>query len=258
MTNEDGDAAAPGDTVRFKTDNCEFADERSSRVLTSERTVGDGHADDNTTAVVTLDCSGKSAKVGTATVSASVDRASDSDVYAEDLVVTLVGKADKLTLTPTTSMDSMVCGDVRLIDINVADVNGAAVANGTEVIVSTNFGGVLAGTTTGSFAPSSAMVSTTDGAVSVYLITSDTHVGDYAVVGTTGLVIGYLAMACGPMEAEMADAADADAAAITPPSTGDAGLAGTSGSSWMLLAIAGVLASVMVAVGKGMPSFFRR
>ena len=52
--------------------------------------------------------------------------------------------------------------------------------------------------------------------------------------------------------------ADADAAAITPPTTGNAGLAETSGSSWMLLAIAGVLASVMVAVGKGMPSFFRR
>ena len=29
-------------------------------------------------------------------------------------------------------------------------------------------------------------------------------------------------------------------------------------ASWMLLAIAGALASVMVAVGKGMPSFFRR
>ena len=41
--------------------------------------------DDDTTAEVTLDCSEKSAaKVGTATVSASVDRASDSDVYAED------------------------------------------------------------------------------------------------------------------------------------------------------------------------------
>ncbi len=45
---------------------------------------------------------------------------------------------------------------------------------------------------------------------------------------------------------------------IRPPSTGDAGLAETSGSSWMLLAIAGALAFVMAAVGKGLPSFFRR
>ena len=180
LTDEDGDAAAPGDTVRFKTDNCEFAGNGKSAHSDESETDNKGV----TTAEVTLDCSEKSAKVGTATVSASVDRASDSDVYAEDLVITVVGPADKLTLTPTTSMDSMVCGDVRLIDINVADVNGAAVANGTEVIVSTNFGGVLIGTTTGSFALSSTVVSTTDGAVSVYLITSDTHVGDYAVVGT--------------------------------------------------------------------------
>ena len=45
---------------------------------------------------------------------------------------------------------------------------------------------------------------------------------------------------------------------IRPPSTGDAGLAGTSGSSWTLLAIAGALAFVMAAVVKGTPSFFRR
>ncbi len=44
---------------------------------------------------------------------------------------------------------------------------------------------------------------------------------------------------------------------IRPPSTGDAGLVETSSSSWTLLAIAGALASVMVAVGKGMPLFFR-
>ena len=30
LTDEDGDAAAPGDTVRFKTDNCEFANGKSS------------------------------------------------------------------------------------------------------------------------------------------------------------------------------------------------------------------------------------
>ncbi len=44
---------------------------------------------------------------------------------------------------------------------------------------------------------------------------------------------------------------------IRPPSTGDAGLVETSSSSWTLLGIAGALASVMAAVGKGMPSFFR-
>ncbi len=45
---------------------------------------------------------------------------------------------------------------------------------------------------------------------------------------------------------------------IRPPSTGDAGLVETSSSSWTLLGIAGALVSVMAAVGKGLPSFFRR
>ena len=99
------------------------------------------------------------------------------------------------------------------------------------------------------------MASTVDGDATVYLITSDTHVGDYAVLASADSAVDQLTIAC---MAEMMDMdADADAA-ITPPSTGNAGLAETSGSSWMLLAIAGVLASVMVAVGKGMPSFFRR
>ena len=71
------------------------------------------------------------------------------------------------------------------------------------------------------------------------------------------------AAAPAPVEApatEEAAAAPApvEAPAITPPSAGDAGLAETSGSSWMLLVIAGALVSVMAAVGKGLPSFFRR
>ena len=80
------------------------------------------------------------------------------------------------------SMDNMACGSPRQIDITAVDINGEAVANGTEVIVSTNFGGVLTGATTGRFAPSSTVVETTSGAATVYLITSDTQVGDYAVV----------------------------------------------------------------------------
>ena len=246
LEDEDGDAATPGDTVRFKTDNCEFEGSgKSSDSEESETVKGD------TTAGVTLDCSGAGA--GTATVSASVDRPG-SDVYAENIVITLVGPPADLTLTVAVSMDNMVCGNPRKIDItDVVDTNGETVADGTSVIVSTNYGGVLTGATTGRFAPSSTAVVTTDGAASVYLITSDTQVGDYAVLASAGSAVAHLTIAC------MAEMMDADAAAaITPPSTGNAGLAETSGSSWMLLAIAGVLASVMVAVGKGMPSFFRR
>ncbi len=248
LENADGDAATPGDNVRFKTDNCEF--ETTSKTT---RDVDSTTAKGVTTAVVTLKCS--MANVGTATVSASVDRAGGSDVYAEGIVITVVGSAAALTLS--VSMDDMDCGDVRTIDITgVVDKNGVTVAKGTGVIVSTNFGGVLTGETTGRFAPSSTAVSTNaDGAARVYLITSDTQVGDYAVVASAGSGVDDITVSCGMMEA--ADA-DADAPSITPPNTGDAGLVETSGSSWMLLAIAGALASVMIALGKGMPLFFRR
>ena len=113
------------------------------------------------------------------------------------IVVTLVGKATDLTITLTVPMDNMVCGDVRKIDITAVDTNGETVADGTAVIVSTNFGGVLTGAASGRFAPSSTAVETKDGVVSVYLITSDTHVGDYAVVASAGYGVAYLTVACG-------------------------------------------------------------
>ena len=99
LEDEDGDDATPGDTVRFKTDNCEFEGSgKSSASEESETVKGD------TTAGVTLDCSGAGA--GTATISASVDRPG-SDVYAENIVITLVGPATDLTLTVAAPMDNM-------------------------------------------------------------------------------------------------------------------------------------------------------
>ena len=75
--------------------------------------------------------------------------------------------------------------------------------------------------------------------------------------GVVGTLLIQLSCAVGTPTVT-ATAAVTSPPSIRPPSTGDAGLAGTSGSSWMLLAIAGVLVSVMAAVGKGLPSFFRR
>ena len=76
------------------------------------------------------------------------------------------------------------------------------------------------------------------------------------MVAQSGSAVGYVAVIC---EAAAAPAPmEEPALVITPPSTGDAGLAETSGSSWMLLAIAGALAFVMAAVVKGTPKFFRR
>ena len=80
------------------------------------------------------------------------------------------------------------------------------------------------------------------------------------ITATAGGVVGTLPiqLSCAVATPTVTATAVTSPPSIRPPSTGDAGLAETSGSSWMLLAIAGALASVMVAVGKGMPSFFRR
>ena len=161
--------------------------------------------------------------------------------------VTVVGPPATLTVDAgSMMMEGMTCGDVATLTINVVDSAGQPVANGTVVNLSTNVAGVLVGS-----------ASTSGGSATAYLITSNANVGNYAVVVQSGSAVGYITLTC-EAAAAPAPAPVEEAPAITPPATGDAGLAETSGSSWMLLVIAGALVSVMAAVGKGLPSFFRR
>ncbi len=197
--------------------------------------------DGNTVATVTLDCS--DADPGVATITAAIDKPGKDVVLAT--TVTVVGSAASLTVEAATMMDALACGSVATLTIDVVDSAGQPVANGTVVNLTTNVQGVLV-----------ASASTSGGAATAYLITSNAAVGSYAVVVQSGSAVGYITVSC---EAAAAPAPIVEAAPdITPPSTGDAGLAGTSGSSWTLLAIAGALAFVMAAVVKGTPSFFRR
>ncbi len=232
-------AATADDEVDFSTDSCEF-EEASSRTPTvySADSTTDGRG--NTVATVTLDCS--DAGPGVATITAVIDKPGrDVDLVT---TVTVVGPPASLTVEAATMMDTLACGSVATLTINVVDSADQPVANGTVVNLTTNVEGVLV-----------APARTSGGVATAYLITSNVAVGSYAVVVQSGSAVGYVTVTCG---VEMEMDADADAPSITPPNTGDAGLAETSGSSWMLLAIAGALASVMVAVGKGMPLFFRR
>ncbi len=199
---------------------------------------------DETVAEVTLDCSKASA--GDATVVARIDKPGRDILLTT--TVNVVGSPASLTVDAASMMDVMTCGEVATLTINVVDSAGQPVANGTVVNLTTNVAGVLVASAT-----------TSGGVADAYLITSNANVGSYAVVVQSGSAIGYVTVSCeaaaAPAPMEEVEEAAPD---ITPPSTGDAGLAGTSGSSWMLLAIAGALAFVMAAVGKGLPSFFRR
>ena len=246
VTIED-EAGSPAITAKkevdFSTDSCEFEEASSSRTPTVYS--ADSTTDDrgNTVATVMLDCS--DADPGVATITAAIDKPGRDVVL--DTTVSVVGEPASLTVEAATMMDTFACGSVATLAINVVDSAGEPVANGTVVNLTTNVEGVLV-----------ASASTSGGAATAYLITSNAAVGSYAVVVQSGSAVGYITVSC-EAEAAAAPAPMEEAAPdITPPSTGDAGLAGTSGSSWMLLAIAGALASVMVAVGKGMPLFFRR
>ena len=241
IEDEDGTAATPGGDVDFTTNACVFGNDKNAQTVQSE---ADG---DDTIAEATLDCSGVSA--GAVTVTARIDKPG-RDVL-QTTTVTVIGPPASLTVTAGSMMEYLTCGEVVTLTIIVVDSADQPVANGTVVNLTTNRLGVLV-----------APASTSGGVAIAHLITSPAHVGSYAVVVQSGSAVGYITVSCEAAAAAGVLVAPApapvEAPAITPPSTGDAGLAETSGSSWMLLAIAGALASVMVAVGKGLPSFFRR
>ena len=243
IEDEDGTAATPGGDVDFTTNACVFGNYKNAQTVQSE---ADG---DDTIAEATLDCSGVSA--GAVTVTARIDKPGRDILMITAL--TVIGPPAELTVLGGPMMRNLTCGEVVPLTIIVVDSAGQPVANGTVVNLTTNIAGVLV-----------APATTSGGVAKAYLITSNSHVGSYAVVvqsgPASGPAVGYITVSCEAAAAAgvLIAPAPVEAPAITPPSTGDAGLAETSGSSWMLLAIAGVLASVMVAVGKGMPSFFRR
>ena len=239
IEDEDGTAATPGDDVEFTTNACVFGNDKNAQTVESE---ADG---DDTIAEATLDCSGVSA--GAVTVTARIDKPGRDVLMAT--TVTVFGPPAELTVLGGPMMRNLTCGEVVTLTIIAVDSAGQPVANGTVVNLTTNIAGVLV-----------APAFTSGGVAKAYLITSNSHVGSYAVVVHSGPAVGYITVSCEAAAAAgvLIAPAPVEAPAITPPSTGNAGLAETSGSSWMLLAIAGALASVMVAVGKGMPSFFRR
>ena len=239
IEDEDGTAATPGGDVDFTTNACVFGNDKNAQTVQSE---ADG---DDTIAKATLDCSGVSA--GAVTVTARIDKPG-RDVL-QTTTVTVIGPPASLTVAAGSMVENLTCGEVVTLAIIVVDSADQPVANGTVVNLTTNIAGVLVDPAI-----------TSGGVATAYLITSNSHVGSYAVVAQSGSVAAYITVSCEAAAAAgvLAAPAPVEASAITPPSTGDAGLAETSGSSWMLLAIAGALASVMVAVGKGLPSFFRR
>jgi len=240
----------------------------------------------NTVAAAILGCSpadtgATTALPGVATISAYIEVLGGQDVI-ETTTVTVVGPPADLKVTASPS--TLKCGEKATITATVKDSIGQNVSEHTRVEAVTNFGGVLGGTgaVAGSAGPvvpvSSTLAETYDGVATFYLLTSEAHVGPYEVVVTTGGA-GSVTMDLGgvfstrPQVAQQTvtctGAAPAPAApaptisaprtgtgSITPPSTGDAGLADSTSSSWALFSVIG--AAAFAVAGLAGLKFVRR
>jgi hypothetical protein len=237
-------------------------------------------AGDVTYAAAVLGCNpddaNPTATPGVATITAIIAVTGGQDVVLQTKV-TVVGPPFSMTISasPTT----VRCGEKSTITVSVKDAIGQNVSEHTRIEAVTNAGGVLGGT--GAVANNSAPVTpisstvgeTFSGQATFYLLTSEQHSGPYEVVVTTG-GSGALGSALGgvfstppvviqttvtctlPQPVVAAPSAPAAAPTITaprtgqgpsisPPNTGDAGLADASGANLALFVIVGFAAFVV-------------
>jgi len=217
---------------------------------------------------------------GVANITAIVERGGDDLVLKT--TVTVVGPPAANGVTVTASPASLICGEKATISVDIKDSIGQAVSDHTLVEAVTNAGGVLGGTGAvaggvGLVSPiSSTVAETYGGKATIYLLTSTQHVGKYEVVITTGGGGGVTYYGAGhldngghltnvlgglfttpPISVQVTVECSLPAPApaptvkapatgqgITPPSTGDAGLA-TSESSSLTLVIGAVVAAMV-------------
>jgi len=246
----------------------------------TERTVGGAilHCEPNHT------FAGGTATPGVATVTAIVERHGSKSSEAVDHIytvkVTVVGPPASITVSA--SPTELRCGEKAAIVVVIKDAIGQNVSDHTQFEAVTNAGGVLGGTGAvigfaGPVVPISSTVSETfGGTATFFLLTSEQHTGPYEVVVTTGgnhvtsagnllglfssppLSVQTTVRCTIPVVAAAAPApaptitaprtGDLGTTAIRPPSTGDAGLADSSSSSWLLFAVAGAVAFSLVGL----------
>jgi hypothetical protein len=236
---------------------------------------GDFDAGDVISAVI-LDCSATNTTPGIAKVMACIDV--DGADICKSVNVTVVGPP-VAPIVLTTDQTNVRCGERVQITATIKDAAGQNVSDHTLVEVATNAGGVLGGTgaiagEAGLVSPvSSTVAETNNGVATFWLITSELHQGTYTVLVTTGgggsvagqllgglfstpPVSGAVTVTCGGPTTTAPSApspaatvrAPSTGQGITPPSTGDAGLADASGSSWALFVIAGLTVFALAGV----------
>jgi hypothetical protein len=267
-------ARIDGVTVHFTTDNCKFSNPESANADdtgispagggTSVHTTSDSDstADDNFlsdnpleayagTAEVSLDCA--TGTPGTATVTAIVERPGSDITLTQD--VTVVGPTGATGLTLTLTPDELECGETLLASVTAVDANGAPVSDGSKIYFTTDTTSGVVGGVEGA----QGGISTVDGEASVLIATDPSNPGThtviaYALKGAVGSDIVAQTSATYTCEGAVAPVVPTvpvnppgtGTGTISPPNTGDAGLASGNGSN--LFAIVGAVAFALVGL----------
>jgi hypothetical protein len=214
-----------------------------------------------TIAAAILHCEG--AAPGVANVVAEIER-SGPDLRAT-ATVTVVGPPAFITMTA--APNRLVCGEKATILVTVTDAINQKVSDHTRVELITNYGGVIGGTGGtlgfpggGPVNPlSSGAAETFGGVATAYLLTSSNHVGAYEVVAASGggglggffstpVITSQVTVTCTAAAAPPVTAPNTGTGTISPPNTGDAGLAAASSSTASLFVIAGAVAFVLAGL----------
>jgi hypothetical protein len=242
-----------------------------------------------TRAAAILHCEGADPGIVTVTATiddhqdiGNVELGPSSDISGS-VDVTVVGPPAFITMVAEPT--ELVCGEKAQILVTVTDALNQNVSDHTFVELVTNYGGVLGGTGSSltTFQPvnplSSSEGETFGGVATAYLLTSTGHIGAYEVVaaaggshigayevdysfgdggtfvGNTGVfstpvVTSQVTVTCTEAAPPEVTAPDTGTGNISPPNTGDAGLAASSSSTAMLFVIAGAVAFVLAGVAK--------
>ncbi len=195
--------------------------------------------------------------------------------------VTVVGPAAFISMVAEPT--ELVCGEKSQILVTVTDAIGQNVSDHTRVELITNYGGVVGGTGSSLGFPginpvnplSSSAAETFGGVASAFLLTSTNHIGAYEVVaaaggsnlgaytitytwdgedgtynGNTGVfstpvVTSQVTVTCTEAAPSEVVAPDTGTGTISPPNTGDAGLATSSAGTATLFVIFGAAAFIL-------------
>jgi hypothetical protein len=151
------------------------------------------------------------------------------------------------TVVVTSSNQALGCANTTIITITVRGANGQPVTNGTLVNITASIGAV---------SPTSGQT-TADGSVFVFYTAPQNQGGTATITATAGTASGTVNITVTCNTAPTQAPPPTTSAAISPPNTGDGGVA--AGSSWRTYAgIALIVASVLATLALVRPRAYTR